>query len=88
MIIDTIKTNNQINKIDGYIRNLNDTKNKLSNLRGNINSRWSAEEIRYLNVALDNVNLEISSATRLMATLKKDLSRALEQIKQEQQNKK
>ena len=88
MIIDTIKTNNQINKIDGYIRNLNDAKNKLSNLRGNINSGWSAEEIRYLNVALDNVNLEISSATRLMATLKKDLSRALEQIKQEQQNKK
>lgn len=73
----------RLNRIAGYITELNNTKNRLNNIKSDVNLKWSADEVRYINNALNKVILEISEVTNLMNTLIKDISRAVEDIKKE-----
>lgn len=80
-------TNKQINNISTYINNLNKAKNKIISLEKEINSSWKADEVRYINNALDKVTLEIAKVTEMMNSLKYDISKALISIKGEEASK-
>lgn len=80
-------TNKQINNISTYINNLNKAKNKIISLEKEINSSWKADEVRYINNALDKVTLEITKVTKMMDSLKIDISKALSSIKGEEASK-
>lgn len=87
MIINTVTTKAQISKISRYISDLQNTRNKILSLKAQISSNWTADEVRYINNALDKVATEISEATRLMDRLVIDVRRALDKVEKEELNK-
>lgn len=84
MIMNTVTTKKQINKISTYIDSLQNTKKKIINLKSQINSSWTADEVRYINNALDKVSSEIVESIRLMDILVIDVKNALERDEQEE----
>lgn len=84
MIINTVATKIQINEISTYIDSLQNAKKKIIDLKSQINSSWTADEVRYINTALDKVSSEIIESIRLIDILVIDVKNALDRDEQEE----
>ena len=87
MKVNEVATQRQLDSLTGYVDELNNFKRRINTLSGELKSNWSAEEVVYINRALTKVNEEINDATEMVNTLKLDISRALSEIQQLEQNK-
>lgn len=85
MKINVSQAYSQANRISEYASSLNDIKSRLLDFKGNINSGWQAEEMVYINKAIDSISREISELQALLLTIGPDIVEAANEIKREEE---
>ncbi|WP_226086176.1 hypothetical protein [Mesobacillus sp. S13] len=75
----------QANRISGYAQELNEIKSRLQDFKGNLNSGWQAQEMTYINNAINNISREISELQTLLFSIGPDIVAAANEIKREEE---
>lgn len=74
----------QANDISGNASELRTIKSKLENIKGDINNGWTAEEIAYVNSAIDAIGQKLTNLATKLDGISSDIVAAAEQIKREE----
>jgi uncharacterized protein YukE len=85
MGIDVSRATSQAHKINEYAAQLRDTQNALNNYKANLNSAWQAEEMIYVNRAIDNINSEINNLSSTLDSLGNDIVTTANEIRREEE---
>jgi uncharacterized phage infection (PIP) family protein YhgE len=83
--IDVAQAYAQANKISNYASSLNEIKSRMLDFKGNLNSGWQAEEIAYINKAIDSISREISELQTLLLTISPDIVAVANEIRREEE---
>lgn len=75
----------QANKISNYESVLKSIKSNLNGLKCNLNNEWQAQEMVYINNAIDNINSDISRSASALDSLSHDISNTAYEIKEEEE---
>jgi uncharacterized protein YukE len=75
----------QANRISDYAQDLNDIKSRLQDFKGNLNSGWQAQEMVYINNAINSISREISELQTLLFSIGPDIVAAANEIKREEE---
>lgn len=75
----------QANRISDYAQDLNDIKSRLQDFKGNLNSGWKAEEMSYVNNAIDSISRGISELQTLLFTIGPDIVSVANEIRREEE---
>lgn len=75
----------QANRISGYAQELNEIKSRLQDFKGNLNSGWQAQEMTYINNAINSISREISELQTLLFSIGPDIVAAANEIKREEE---
>ena len=79
--------NSQANKISDYISNLREMRNKLNEIKNNLNNAWRAEEMLYINNNIESIETEISRLWSTLDSLSADIITTALEIKREEEAK-
>ena len=66
-----------------YAFELNKIKNDLKDLQNMMNTNWSSEEVEYINNFINNIEMEMIKASKIIDTIAEDINRAIESQKKE-----
>jgi uncharacterized protein YukE len=75
----------QANRISDYAQELNEIKSRLQDFKGNLNSGWQAQEMMYINNAINSISREISELQTLLFSIGPDIVAAANEIKREEE---
>ncbi|MBT2691804.1 WXG100 family type VII secretion target [Bacillus sp. ISL-55] len=75
----------QANRISDYAQELNEIKSRLQDFKGNLNSGWQAQEMTYINNAINSISREISELQTLLFSIGPDIVAAANEIKSEEE---
>ncbi|MBT2678664.1 hypothetical protein J7E38_06585 [Bacillus sp. ISL-35] len=75
----------QANRISDYAQELNEIKSRLQDFKGNINSGWQAQEMVYINNAINSISREISELQTLLFSIGPDIVAAANEIRREEE---
>ncbi|NKE04637.1 hypothetical protein [Mesobacillus selenatarsenatis] len=75
----------QANRISGYAQELNEIKSRLQDFKGNLNNGWQAQEMTYINNAINSISREISELQTLLFSIGPDIVAAANEIKREEE---
>ncbi|WNF22778.1 WXG100 family type VII secretion target [Mesobacillus jeotgali] len=75
----------QANRIRDYAQELNEIKSRLQDFKGNLNSGWQAQEMTYINNAINSISREISELQTLLFSIGPDIVAAANEIKREEE---
>ena len=73
----------QIPLLKLYAFELNKIKNDLKDLQNMMNTNWSYEEVEYINKFINNIEMEMIKASKIIDTIAEDINRAIESQKKE-----
>ena len=73
----------QIPLLKLYAFELNKIKNDLKDLQNMMNTNWSSEEVEYINNFINNIEMEMIKASKIIDTIAEDINRAIESQKKE-----
>jgi uncharacterized protein YukE len=85
MGINVSLANSQANKISEYESTLREIKGSLNNFKVYLNSAWQAQEMIYINNAIDSINREITSLSSSLDSLSSDIIRTANEIRREEE---
>ncbi|MDR6999333.1 WXG100 family type VII secretion target [Neobacillus niacini] len=77
----------QANKISHYASTLRDVQQHLMQTRGSLNNGWQAQEMLYVNQAIEQMNREMMALASKLEGISSDISSAADGIKQEEEAK-
>ena len=75
----------QANRISEYAQELNEIKSRMQDFKGNLNSGWQAQEMMYINNAINSISREISELQTLLFSIGPDIVAAANEIKREEE---
>lgn len=75
----------QANKMRDYASDLRDIRNSMKDFRANLNYLWQAEEMIYINNAIDKIDMEILHLYNLIDSLGDDIISVAYEIKREEE---
>lgn len=85
MKINVAQAFSQANRISEYAQELNAVKSGLQDFKGNLNSGWKADEVVYINQAIDSITREVSELQAMLFTIGPDIVSAANEIKNEEE---
>ena len=66
-----------------YGNSLRDISRSLNSFKANLNNDWQAEEMQYINNAIDSINRELLSLAANLDSLSSDISYTAQEIRRE-----
>lgn len=75
----------QANRINEYAQELNEIKSRLQDFKGNLNSGWQAQEMVYINNAINSISREISELQTLLFSIGPDIVAVANEIRREEE---
>lgn len=75
----------QASRISDYAQDLNDLKSRLQDFKVNLNSGWKADEMVYINNAIDSISREISELQAALFTIGPDIVSVAKEISTEEE---
>lgn len=85
MAINVNLAQSQANQISSYVDVLKTVRNDLHSFHSNINNAWSAEEMIYVNRAIENINREISNLSSALDELGRSIASTAREIRKEEE---
>ncbi|MBI0578058.1 hypothetical protein IEC97_11875 [Neobacillus cucumis] len=87
MGINVHAAHSQANKISHYASTLRDVQQHLVRARGNLNHGWQAQEMLYVNQAIEQMSREMAALASKLEGISSDISSAADGIKREEEAK-
>ena len=78
----------QARKMHDYVSNLRNIRNSMKDFKTNLNYLWQAEEMIYINNAIDKIDMEILHLYNLIDSLGDDIISVAYEIKREEEERK
>ncbi|RJX39132.1 hypothetical protein D3P09_16705 [Paenibacillus pinisoli] len=85
MGINVVQANSQASSISRYASDLRGIKSSLLQYKSEINSAWQSREMKYVNQALDKLNIELSTICSDLDSLSSDIVAVAREIQQEEE---
>ena len=79
-------TRKEVEKLKAYADSLNRIKNQIISIKYEVNTNWTAEEVKYILRGFDSVTNELSEVNTLINTLRNDILKAADEVKNEEEN--
>jgi len=87
MGISIVSAKFQASKARGYADDVSRVKNNINNKRSDINSAWHADEVKYINAAIEKMNQKLTKVSSELDAIASDIVSVAYEIKREEEEK-